>query len=620
MEFSSLHGYTVKDATARQQIVENDAKQTEALETAVAALTENINDNDTKQTEAMEQVKSDVETILNGKLNNVTFAVENERLQCVVEGDGKTAESIYYDGHSLADIFNTSNIIEGGSFENGIPSIGGVQGTLSTYGQIAEGVSDTGNHSLQGELDGGTAFVTLQEYQYTSGNQYYVACRYRIDEYTQGSVGMQGAYAIYAPTDLTHGEWKTISRLATNTTGNAVKTYIGFFKVSSQDGLMPIMNAYIDNATILDLTTIFGAGKEPSRIAMDALFELYIQLERGNFTTTKIDTNTDVLTGNFSDAQAMNKFISAMNNYAEFLHMSDSEFRNASGFPEDTYLPNKITAKDAFKLGIEMLTNEKLYNILATYQYSAIITGENPRAEGVYSLYIGGNFYTNIENGGYHLCCGKGGSLTGTSAGDYSESGLLNGLALVMVNGKPAVIAVMGENLYDSEGTQVSIATHIISICKVLEALDSGSTLEEITIDETLTTATSRETRPIGVYGAILPANARALRNCKLSEFESGMSVYSVNADNVYDTASVAKVLNALVVLDTFGDLTRIVTVHDSDNKGGSGTLLHEGDNITLEGLLHYSLLESNCMAANVLARYTGEYLLNRNITKEFYD
>lgn len=181
-------------------------------------------------------------------------------------------------GKTLAEIFETGNIILGGDFESGMPRNVNGEGTFSANAPtIQSDVSAPGAHALKVDAKEQSMFIALPKYSFEAGHTYYVAYRARVDEYTQGALGVQTFKNSYAPTECTADAWVRISAMQAKTSTALLKTYIGCMKTSAVDNKTPILVGYIDNVTILDLTGIFGPGNEPGKGQMDELYDSYIR-------------------------------------------------------------------------------------------------------------------------------------------------------------------------------------------------------------------------------------------------------------------------------------------------------------------------------------------------------
>ena len=83
----------------------------------------------------------------------------------------------------------------------------------------------------------------------------------------------------------------------------------------------------------------------------------------------------------------------------------------------------------------------------------------------------------------------------------------------------------------------------------------------------------------------------------------TGQVLWSENAQEKRSIASITKVMTAIVFLEDQPDLSRVVTVERVDTFAASTTYLRTNDQITLDNLLHLTLIASDNAAARALAR-----------------
>jgi D-alanyl-D-alanine endopeptidase (penicillin-binding protein 7) len=83
----------------------------------------------------------------------------------------------------------------------------------------------------------------------------------------------------------------------------------------------------------------------------------------------------------------------------------------------------------------------------------------------------------------------------------------------------------------------------------------------------------------------------------------TGQVLWSENAQEKRSIASITKVMTAIVFLEDQPDLSRVVTVERGDTYAASTTYLRANDQITLDNLLHLTLIASDNAAARALAR-----------------
>jgi D-alanyl-D-alanine endopeptidase (penicillin-binding protein 7) len=83
----------------------------------------------------------------------------------------------------------------------------------------------------------------------------------------------------------------------------------------------------------------------------------------------------------------------------------------------------------------------------------------------------------------------------------------------------------------------------------------------------------------------------------------TGQVLWQENAQDKRSIASITKVMTTVVFLEDNPDLTREVTVERSDVFAASTTYLKNNDRLTLDGVLHLTLIASDNAAARLLAR-----------------
>jgi serine-type D-Ala-D-Ala endopeptidase (penicillin-binding protein 7) len=84
---------------------------------------------------------------------------------------------------------------------------------------------------------------------------------------------------------------------------------------------------------------------------------------------------------------------------------------------------------------------------------------------------------------------------------------------------------------------------------------------------------------------------------------ENGQVLYQENAQDKRSIASITKVMTAVVFMEDNPDLSQEVTVERSDTYAASTTYLRTNERVTLDNVLHLTLIASDNAAARVLAR-----------------
>ena len=84
---------------------------------------------------------------------------------------------------------------------------------------------------------------------------------------------------------------------------------------------------------------------------------------------------------------------------------------------------------------------------------------------------------------------------------------------------------------------------------------------------------------------------------------ETGQVLWEENAQDKRSIASITKVMTAVVFLEDNPDLSQEVTIERSDVYAASTTYLRANERITLDNVLHLTLIASDNAAARALAR-----------------
>ena len=84
---------------------------------------------------------------------------------------------------------------------------------------------------------------------------------------------------------------------------------------------------------------------------------------------------------------------------------------------------------------------------------------------------------------------------------------------------------------------------------------------------------------------------------------ETGQVLWEENAQDKRSIASITKVMTALVFLEDNPDLSQQISIERSDVYAASTTYLRNNDRITLDNVLHLTLIASDNAAARALAR-----------------
>lgn len=568
------------------------------------------------------------------------------------EGEPLTIDNVTYQGLTLREIFEDHNLVIGGDFENGLPSLQigdntwefkcckytGSSTNEATYIDPDDTINITTDdyshgNALRFSVSDQLRCLCLkpQTFNVATAGYYFIACQTRIDEWNgSGCLGFQGTFltgSYHRAKGPSPGQWTT-------TYGRLKKTdftynHTIFLGALPRNGVYPTMVGWIDNLVLINMADVFGSDKEPSGYVCKRLYELYLSLKRDQ-----------------TARGYMTAFADAMNRKAEELGMSKSSFANPSGMfsIEDVASEgtgnNYSTAADVMKLGLAMLGNPQLMDILKTGRYMCA-TGGNNRREVTTAGIMNGTGYSTLASRGYLLMGGKGGSGVGTLTGQTSVeawvsydsegtkssgygTGVFNMLVAASVGDRQAIVSLLGglnkqtsangAYIY-SGGATVSVPNWpiIADVLDVIYEKLSGKELSEITIGGSLADGLARATYPISVAACVVPSgNTGSWAGYPTASILSNWTSYAANEDEVKALMSISKVLTALVVLENVNDLNERVTILDSDFVDGSGQLFYEGETLTIRDLLYITLLESNNMTATALGRVVGEKILKQ--------
>lgn len=106
--------------------------------------------------------------------------------------------------------------------------------------------------------------------------------------------------------------------------------------------------------------------------------------------------------------------------------------------------------------------------------------------------------------------------------------------------------------------------------------------------------------------GSALPP-ALPYEDALVADLSTGQAIMSANADNRWPMASITKLMNATIVLDTMSMSQEITITPEMMAVDPAEKTLHAGDTYTVEDLLHVMLMPSSNVAAEAFAEsYSG--------------
>lgn len=226
------------------------------------------------------------------KIANLDSAVKNK-----LDTSAFSAESVAVN-KKITDLQTESslqadNLAINGSYENDFIGWGTGGGALPT---IETTLAYLGGKSVK-LLTKAQSSVTRQEITVPGGSKLYFAAYARLNEYTNGLNALEmydgGGYLNRASALLNSGrqrQWQWVSGTKTTDVGiTGVRLVVGSVENTTRDLL-------VDTVFVLNLTTIFGAGNEPTRAEMDGLMSKRKWFAGKSYITDKTTSIKNALT------------------------------------------------------------------------------------------------------------------------------------------------------------------------------------------------------------------------------------------------------------------------------------------------------------------------------------
>ena len=266
-------------------------------------------------------------------------------------------------------------------------------------------------------------------------------------------------------------------------------------------------------------------------------------------------------------------FVDYMNQKAEAIGMSGSKFYDPIG------MNNFTTARDFLKLMVWAAQYRELVPVWGAEAYTVTVTGENARQQTVVST-IRGNEHLDP----YY-------TVLGCKDGELPAYEVRNLAVILQVPDSREKLAVVVLGAYGQNGQTTGsramarkVADLALERLKNPEADLSGEKLY-----------------------------CRSAMACLVTEEDEEIRIlYEKDPDQQIMTASIAKVLTAVCLLDVQRELEESFSYHNFDtNIGGFYAHdFHPGDSMTFRDGLYALLLPSSNVTARALARTAGEKIL----------
>lgn len=178
------------------------------------------------------------------------------------------------------------------------------------------------------------------------GHKYFIYGRLSCSEYSRGmlGIGINGLSNTLSITEKTNG-FVSLCRIVEFKENQMINFFFGGLARAKLSGV-------IENATMIDLTEVYGEGREP-------------------------DLETDNNNRKFPWEIAEDNFVKAMNKKAEFLDMKNTCFKNCHGLTDDA--GHLSTTHDLMKLFIYAMANPRFFVAFNQTPKSILINGKNKR-------------------------------------------------------------------------------------------------------------------------------------------------------------------------------------------------------------------------------------------------
>ena len=275
------------------------------------------------------------------------------------------------------------------------------------------------------------------------------------------------------------------------------------------------------------------------------------------------------------EKQQFDAFISAMKIKAESLGMNDTSITSPSGL-------NKSTVSSAFDL-LKMVTAAYRYvslkDIWGKKNKTISVQGPNARTIRIVSTVSDKEFEDD-----FHIIGGKTGTL------ERADEKVYLSLVIVAEDRYGRIFAGSVLNASNRWGAMKALFDKMSRAANE-PGFDPYSTL-------------------IGETEACIGWELK--KNDAKEELLHGPVLYFQNADHINWTASTINTLSMITALDYINDLDEEYIIKESDVKTGSGNVFLPGDHVRIRDLVFSAMLPSSNTAANAIAHYVGDLLLEK--------
>ncbi len=279
----------------------------------------------------------------------------------------------------------------------------------------------------------------------------------------------------------------------------------------------------------------------------------------------------------YTSKECINAFVTRMNANAKQFGMTNTTFKNASGWAAEGHIS---CASDMLRMLMAATTYDKLMHYWGWEQYSINVMGYEPREVVVKSTYKGAKAVDLGTH--YDIYGGKSGSWYHGKNRGASKN--LVCAVKSKVDNQWLIGCVMGAG---KSGRFVAMR----QLLDWLEAKRVDPTTPEPELDCKHAAAT------------VLPLHSG------MAYRDKDIVMVGKDFDTLYAPYSMTKVMTAMIALD-YCKPDEIITIIEDDIVGGSGPKLQYGDKLTMEDALIALMLPSSNTLAKTISRYVGEKIL----------
>ena len=284
-----------------------------------------------------------------------------------------------------------------------------------------------------------------------------------------------------------------------------------------------------------------------------------------------------------TDAECVTAFVAEMNKYATLFGMTETQFANPHGLPEDGHYS---CARDLARLVMCATAYPKLMEYWGQASYSITVGGPNARTISGDSTYKGLAMSTLGDY--YHIFGGKSGTIT-ISGTRYENLALA---CKSKVDDAWLVGCIMYNTNNPSAGTTGNRGVPFKEMLDWLEDYRQNPSTPSQTVQATYCSA-----------WVLPPHNGTSYADMDLEMVGKSSTTHA-------RPASTTKLMTAMIVFDHLS-MNDTITIKASDIESGSGDTFYSGDTLNVGDAILAMMLPSSNTLAHAFARVVGNKILN---------